>query len=143
MSRTRHYAALAAAIGILTLNACAAEQPATAAAPPGNGDAARYCALVAELNGLGEQIFADLPQDAAPEEITRREGMLVEQSSAQLAELERVAPVEISGDVAVFVADLKARATAPGGPDPAGAEAAEERIRAFDERTCPGGPDGS
>lgn len=141
MNTIRRYAALATAIGAVTLTGCAGEQPAAPAASA--GDVGRYCALVAELNGIGERVFADLSEDATPEEVTRREGMLVEQGAAQLSELERVAPAEIRADVPVFVADLRARASAPQGPDPAAAQAAEERILAFDEANCAGGADGS
>lgn len=142
---TRKLVPLAAiAISALALAGCAGTDPdpAPAAAPADSGDVARYCALVAELNGIGERIFADLPEDAAPEELMRGQAMLVQQGAAQLAEQEQVAPAEIRADVPIFLADLRARATGTRA-DPAAAQAAEERILAFDERNCPGGPQGS
>lgn len=142
---TRKLVPLAAiAISALALAGCAGTDPdpAPAAAPADSGDVARYCALVAELNGIGERIFADLPEDAAPEELMRGQAMLVQQGAAQLAELEQVVPAEIRADVPIFLADLRARATGTRA-DPAAAEAAEERILAFDERNCPGGAQGS
>lgn len=139
MSRTTYPVALAAAIGLLSLVGCAGEPPAPAAAPP-SADTARYCALVAELDGIGERIFADVPRDAPPEEFMRREGMLVEQAAGQFAELQRVAPGEIRDDVTVLLSELRARTTSPDGAASAAAEAAEERIRAFEEQACPGLP---
>lgn len=139
MSRTSYPVALAAALGLLALGGCAGSPQAPAAAQA-SGDTARYCALVAELEGIGERIFADVDRDAPPEELMRREGMLVEQGAGQFAELQRVAPGEIRDDVAVLVSELRARTTSPDGADPAAAEAAEERIRAFEEQACPGLP---
>lgn len=116
-----------------------AEQPPPGPPPSAAGDTARYCALVGEVNGIGERVFSDLPDDAPPEETGRRQGLLVQQAAAQLAEMQQAAPPEIRSDVAVFVRDLSARSTSPQGPDPAAAEAAEQRILEFEARSCPGG----
>lgn len=139
---------VAVALSALTLAGCAGEKPPPAPAPPAAapadaGDVNRYCALIAELNGIGERVFADLPEDASSEEYMRRESMFLEQAEAQLAELDQVAPVEIRADGALFEASMRARAAGQPGPDPAAVEAAEERERAFAERNCPLGPDGS
>lgn len=132
-----------AATGLLAGAGCAdriSPQPPTASE---TGGITRYCALVAEVNVIGERLFTDMPDDAPPAEVGRRQGLLVEQASTQLAEMQQVAPAEIHGDVTVFLTDLRARATALQGPDPAAAQAAEERIRNFETQHCALGPDGS
>jgi hypothetical protein len=73
--------------------------------------------------------------------VARRQGLLVQQGAAQLTELERIAPAEIRADVETFLADLRARASTAQGSDPAAAQAAEQRIRAFEDRNCSAGPD--
>jgi hypothetical protein len=134
----------------LALTACGDDEAPTtrssaesASTSAEGGDVDRYCELVAELNALGEQIFAGLPEEAAPEEVMLREQELVEQGAAQLDELERVAPDEIADDVPVVLDDLRARAATGEQPDAEAASAAEERVRAFDEEHCPAGADGS
>jgi hypothetical protein len=37
-------------------------------------------------------VFADMPEDAPPTEVGRRQGLLVEQAAAQLGEMQQVAP---------------------------------------------------
>lgn len=143
MTTTTRIALAAAAIGVLTLAGCAESGAAPATTAPDSGDVARYCQLVAELNGIGERIFADLPEDAPAEEITRREGLLAEQAAAPLAEMVRVAPPELRGDLALFMEGFQARADGTPAPDPEAAQAAEERIRIFDDANCAGGADGS
>jgi hypothetical protein len=129
----------------LVLVGCAGREPgpAPAAPTPAPGDVTRYCSLVAEVNNIGERVFADMPEDAPPTEVGRRQGLLVEQAAAQLGEMQQVAPAQIRSDVAVFLTDLRARTTALQGPDPAAAQAAEERIRNFEAQNCELGPDGA
>ena len=140
-------AAAAAAVSALILAGCSAAADAAGGSASdsaaGAGDTGRYCELVEELDALGEQIFADVPQDASPEEYMRREQMLVEQGAPQLEELEEVAPEEIREDVGVLLDDLRERAATGQSPDAEAAQSAEGRIRAFEEENCPGGPDGS
>lgn len=140
----------AVAIGVAVLPGCsgADADPGSgndpvASAPTGEGDVDRYCALVAEVNGIGERVFTGMPEDAPAQEYTARQKQLVEESAAQLEEMEAVAPVQIRADVPVFLADLPARAVTGESPDPVAAQAAESRIRAFEEENCPAGPDGS
>jgi len=139
----------AAACVALAVTGCAGG-PATAAptapapsagAPP--GDVIRYCALLAEVNGVGERVFADLPENATAEEQRRAKALFVEQAGPQMAEMIRVAPPEIRTDLELYQADVRARAAGEPGPDPAAVTAAEERARGFDEQHCPGGPDGT
>ncbi|MFD2092189.1 hypothetical protein [Blastococcus deserti] len=133
--------ALGAALA-LTLTACSDESagrqpsatPATTSA--GGGDVDRYCELTAELEALGEQIFADVPEDAPLEEHMRREQQLLDQASVQLDELAEVAPDEIRADVLVFLDDMRARAATGQQPDAEAALAAEDRILAFEEEHC-------
>jgi hypothetical protein len=134
---------VALAITGLVLVGCASREPDPAPAAPAPGHVTRYCSLVAEVNNIGERVFADMPEDAPPTEVGRRQGLLVEQAAAQLGEMQQVAPAQIRSDVAVFLTDLRARTTALQGPDPAAAQAAEERIRKFEAQNCELGPDGS
>jgi hypothetical protein len=145
---TRGTVPLGVALAALALAGCSGQDPAPTQAPAATaqtatGDANRYCTLVAELNRIGQRVFADLPENAPPDEESRRQGLLVQQGATQLAELERVAPAEIRADVITFLTNLRARASASQGPDPAAAQAAEQRIRAFEERNCPLEPDTS
>jgi hypothetical protein len=106
------------------------------------GDPARYCALTAELDALGESIFGALPRTAGPEEFAVAERELVRRAGDRLEELERVAPEEIRADVPVLIEGLRARAgiqDAEVGEEEAAA--AERRILAYEERACPAAPD--
>lgn len=133
--------ALAAGLA-LALAACGEDEPATqsaagsSATSADSGDADRYCELTAELEGLGEQIFADVPEDASPEEYMRLEQQLLEKGSAQLEELERVAPEEIADDVSVMLDGMRARAATGEDPNQDAASAAEERVLAWEEQNC-------
>jgi hypothetical protein len=133
----------ALAVTGLVLVGCAGREPSPAPATPSAADVTRYCSLVAEVNDIGERVFAGMPDDAPPTEVGRRQGLLVEQAAAQLVEMRQVAPRQIRSDVAVFLTDLEARTTAPQGPDPAAAQAAEQRIRDFETQNCELEPDGS
>jgi hypothetical protein len=142
MNRTR-LAPLVLAGGLaLALAACGDDEPDTqsAAEPtatsPASGDADRYCELTAELEGIGEEVFADVPEDAPAEEYMRREQQLLEQGSAQFEELERVAPEEIADDVPVMLDGIRARAATGEDPDQDTASAAEERVLAWEEENC-------
>lgn len=113
----------------------AARQATTAAV----GDPARYCALTRELDADGEKFFAPLGRDATPKQFEAAERRFIEASQPRLAELRRVAPRQIAGDVQKLLAGMQQRA----GLKPAvavseaQAAAAEERIRAYEKRTCP------
>lgn len=148
--RTSTRAWLAAIALTAALTACGSEDTAapSSSEPLGGasgetGDVDRYCGLVEELNAVGERVFADLPDNPSAEEVMAREQRFVKEAAPQLEELEEVAPEEIREDVPVFLDDLRARAETGESPDPEAAGAAEQRIRAFEEDNCPGGPDGS
>ena len=109
---------------------------------PDAGNPARYCALTAELDALGETIFGALPETAGAAEFAAAEQELVRRAGERLDELERVAPEEIRADVPVLIEGLRARAGIPGAEvDEAEAEAAEQRILAYEERACPAAPE--
>ena len=95
--------------------------------------AERYCELVGEVEAAGEAAFADVAEDASPEEIVAAEAAFVERADDQLAEMVEVAPEEISEDVQTFVDDIRERAAGREGTD---VSAAEERILAFEEANC-------
>jgi hypothetical protein len=143
MNRTRSAPLALGAALVLVLTACGDDaspdtQASTGSAgtSPGAGDADRYCELTTELEALGEQVFADVPQDAPPEEYVRREQQLLDQASAQLDELVEVAPDEISDDVGVYLADMRERAATGQSTDGDAASAAEERILAWEQENC-------
>lgn len=100
------------------------------------GDVDRYCELTAELDAKGEQVFADLPEDAAPEEVMAREQELLEQVSPQFDELVEVTPDAIQDDVPILLDGIRARATTGEDPNQEASSAAEERILAFEEEHC-------
>ena len=130
--------ALAAAVA-LALTACGDDAPAgteTSASSAEGGDVDRYCELTAELDATGEEVFADLPEDAAPEDVMAREQQLLEQVSPQFDELIEVAPDAIEDDVPVLLDGIRARATTGEDPNQAASSAAEERILAFEEEHC-------
>jgi hypothetical protein len=80
---------VALAVTGLVLAGCAGREPEPAPAAPAPGDVTRYCVLVAEVNNIGERVFADMPEDAPPTEVGRRQGLLVERAAAQLGEMQR------------------------------------------------------
>ena len=127
----------AVAVGVA---ACGDDEPArtepAAATAAETGDVKRYCELTAELDAVGEQIFADMPEEATPEDAMQREQQLVAQSAPQMEELVEVAPEEIAEDVSVLLDGLRARAATGEDPDQETASAAEERILAFEEENC-------
>ncbi len=144
MTHRMHATLAAVSIGALTLAGCSedATPDAAGAATSVAADAEEYCAHVADLNGLGERVFADVPEDAGPDVMTAAWQRLLDEGAASIDGLESTAPAEIADDVPVFLDDLRARATTGESTDPEAAQAAEERIRAFEEENCPLGPDG-
>lgn len=131
-----------ALVALLGLAACGDDdsdnrddRPAAAAAAP---DPGRYCALTRRLDADGEKFFAGLGRDATPEDYAAAERRFIEQSSPQLAELQRVAPTQIAADVRKLLAGMQQRA----GLKPAievseaQASAAEQRITAYEKRAC-------
>lgn len=124
----------------LGIAACGDDEPTgsdtAAATATQTGDVERYCALTAELDAMGEQIFADMPEEATPEDAMQREQQLVAQGAPQMEELVEVAPEEIAEDVSVLLDGLRARAATGEDPDQEAASAAEERILAFEEENC-------
>ena len=121
----------------------AGEGSSSAAPPSGPGDVDRYCTVVAQVNATAEEVFAGAAEDAPASEVQLRWQQLLDRAAPQFTEMPAVAPAEIADDVPVFLADLRARAETGQSPDSTTAQAAEERIRAFEEQHCPGGPDGS
>jgi hypothetical protein len=143
MTRTRLTPLALAAGLVLALAACSEDEPAaaertasSAEASAGSGDADRYCELTAELEGIGQQVFADVPEDATEEDYVRLEQQLLDQGSRQLDELARVAPEAIADDVPVLLDGMRARAATGEDPDQDAASAAEERILAWEEENC-------
>ena len=107
--------------------------PAVAAADPN-----RYCALTRELDAEGESFFADLGEDATPEEYEAAERRFVTRFAGKLEELEQAAPQEIKSDVAVLLAGQRQRAGLPSSTrvDESDGSVAERRIRAWEKRSC-------
>ncbi|HWI07407.1 MAG TPA: hypothetical protein VNT54_07805 [Solirubrobacteraceae bacterium] len=143
MLRTSLTALAVALAALLSLAGCgddddddkAARQAATAAV----ADPARYCTLTRELDADGERFFAALGRDATPKQFEAAERRFIKASQPKLDELRRVAPRQIAGDVQKLLAGMQQRAgLEPAAPvSEAQATAAEERIRAYEKRTCP------
>ena len=134
-----------AVVAALALVACGddardegAGSKATTATVAAAGDVERYCALTRELDAEGEAFFADLGEDARPEQYEAAERRFIETHSDDLDELGSVAPNAIEADVHKLFAGMRERA----GLQPAievseaQASAAEERIQAFEQRNC-------
>jgi hypothetical protein len=128
-------------VAVLGLAACGdddEEQRDAGATVTAAGDVERYCALTRRLDAEGEKFFADLGEDASAEQYEAAERRFIETHSGDLDELARVAPREITSDVQKLFAGMRERA----GLKPqievseAQASAAEERIRAFEKRSC-------
>lgn len=141
MTRTRLTPLAMGAALALALTACG-DDPATqssaesAPSSAAGGDVDRYCELTAELDARGEQVFADLPEDAPQEEVLRREQQLLEQISPQFDELLEAAPDAIEDDVPILLDGIRARATTGEDPNQEASSAAEDRILAFEEENC-------
>ena len=131
-------AALAALLAIAACggddNAASDKKAVTAAA----GDVKRYCALTRELDAAGEKFFAELGEDARPEEFEAAERRFIERSAGELQELERVVPRETRADVRKVLAAMRERAGLETAVDldRAEASAAEKRVRAYEKRSC-------
>lgn len=149
MTRTRLAPLALGAALTLVVPACSDEEPTTqsstgpASVTAESGDVDRYCTLTEDMNALGKEIFADVPEDATAEQVMALQQQLVDRGAAILEEMEEVAPEEIREDVAVFNDDLRARAATGQSADEEAAAAAEESSRAFADEHCPGGADGS
>ncbi len=115
-----------------------AGREAAAATVAAGGDVERYCALTRELDAEGEAFFADLGEDARPEQYEAAERRFIETHSDDLEELGRVAPSAIRTDVQRLFAGMRERAGLPPAIEvsEAQASAAEERIQAFEKRSC-------
>lgn len=102
------------------------------------GDGERYCALTRELDAEGEKFFADLGEEASPADYEAAERRFIEAHSDDLDELGRVAPRQIKADVQKLFAGMRERAGLKPGIDVSEAQAsrAEERIMAFERRSC-------
>jgi len=142
MTRTQLAPLALAAAAVLALSACGDDEPsaaassATTAAEAAGGDVDRYCELTAELDAKGETLFADLPQDAPPEEVQRLEQQLLEEVAPSFEELIEVAPDAIEDDVPILLDGIRARAATGEDPNQEASSAAEERILAFEEANC-------
>lgn len=128
--------ALAAALG---LAACGGDDANdNDQAQTADGDVGRYCALTKELDAAGEEFFSELGEDASPQQFEAAERRFVESHSRELDELQRAAPVTLKPDVDKLIAGIRQRA----GLEPATevsereASAAEERVKAFENREC-------
>ncbi len=128
-------------VAVLGLGACGDDdqgQDEAGATVTAAGDVDRYCALTRRLDAEGEKFFAGLGEDARPEQYEAAERRFVEAHTGDLDELARVAPRAIEADVQKLFAGMRQRA----GLKPAiavseaQASAAEERIRAFEKRSC-------
>ncbi len=133
-----------ALVTTFALAACGGEdEPGdTRAATTTNGDATasteRYCELVGEFDAAGEDFFAGLGEDSSPEEFEAAERRFVERYDDELAVLGAAAPSEIRDDVQKVLAGTRQRAglEAPVEVPEAEVDAADERVRAFEERAC-------
>jgi hypothetical protein len=130
MQRTTAVAALAA----LTLAAAACGGDDDAAPRAAAAGPQRYCALVDELDRRGEVAFAEAKR---PAEFVAIERGFVAGIADDTAELERVAPVRIRGDVRTMVSAMRGRAGLADVKVPQReASAAEKRVKAFEKTAC-------
>lgn len=133
-----------ALVTTLALAACGGdEEPGdTRAATTTNATATqntqRYCQKVAEFDAAGEDFFAGLGEDSSPEEYEAAERRFVERYGDELEELRATAPPEISDDVRKVLIGMRQRAglQTPVELSEAEVNAADERVRAFEERAC-------
>lgn len=133
-----------AVVTTIALAACGGEDDSTgtpAATTTSAGateNTERYCGLVAEFDAAGEDFFAGLGEDSKPEEFEAAERRFVERYDDELEALGRSAPAEIRDDVQKVLAGMRQRAglEAPTEVPEAEVDAADERVRAFEERAC-------
>ena len=133
-----------AVVTTLALAACGGEDRpsdtggATTAAPSAAADLERYCGLVGELETAGEDFFADLDENSGPEEFEAAERRFVERYGDELGAIGAAAPAEIRDDVQKVLAGTRQRAglDTPIEVTEPEVDAADERVRAFEERAC-------
>ena len=102
------------------------------------GDLARYCELVAQIDKAAAEISAELQKKKNPtkKDLNKAERDFFAEYGDEVDEIAETAPAEIADDVATLVAALKART---GGPkvDPEDASAADQRVAEFEDKNCP------
>lgn len=92
----------------------------------------RYCELTAHIEAQAEQAFSSLGDDSSDEDAARVQRALLADVDDELDELTRVAPEEISDDVAAFVASFRAQMRGE-----ADEPADDSAIVAWEEDNCP------
>lgn len=133
-----------ALVTTLALAACGGdEEPgdtraATTTNAEATGNTQRYCQKVAQFDAAGEDFFAGLGEDSKPEEFEAAERRFVERYGDELAALRATAPPEIRDDVQKVLIGMRQRAglETPVELSEAEVDAADERVRAFEERAC-------
>ena len=116
---------------------CGGDEEGETETAPGP-DLARYCELSAEADRAGDAAFAGLESDpeATREDYEAAEREFVEDNQALLDELGEVAPVEISQDLEIMIAGIRARAGLGPSVDEADAVPAEKRVQTFEKQNC-------
>jgi hypothetical protein len=133
-----------ALVTTLALAACGGEEEpgdtraATTTSATAIQNTQRYCQKVAELDAAGEDFFAGLGEDSKPEEFEAAERRFVERYGDELEALRATAPPAIRDDVQKVLIGMRQRAGLETSVEVSEAEvaAADERVRAFEERAC-------
>lgn len=133
-----------ALVTTLALAACGGDdqsgdtRAATTTSAAATQNTQRYCQLTRDLDAAGEDFFADLGEDAKPEEFEAAERRFVERYGDELEVIRAAAPPEIRDDVQKVLIGMRQRAglKTPVEVSEAEVEAADERVRAFEERAC-------
>ena len=133
-----------ALITTLALVACGGEEEpgdtraATNKSATATQNTQRYCQKVAQFDAAGEEFFAGLGEDSTPEEFEAAERRFVERYDDELEALRATAPPEVRDDVQKILIGMRQRAglETPVELSEAEADAADERVRAFEERAC-------
>ena len=133
-----------ALVTTLALAACGGdEEPgdtraATTTSATATQNPQRYCQMVAQFDAAGEDVFAGLDEDSPPEEFEAAERRFVERYGDELEALPAAAPAQISDDVQKVLIGMRQRAglKTPVELSEADVDAADERVRAFEERAC-------
>ena len=105
-------------------------------------DRQRFCAVGQRLERAGRRAFAGLDgqNEASRAEVRKAERQFAAQHGQLLGEVQRVAPRPIQSDVRTLVAATFARAGLGGqAPPRQKAQAAEQRVSAFERRNCRSG----
>jgi hypothetical protein len=138
MLRSTTVAALT--IAVFASTACG-DDDTPPAQPKSAGNVERYCELTREMDAAGEKFFAELERDenATPADYEAAEREFIQAHARQFDAVERLAPPTIKSDVRTLLEGQRVRAgLAPAGAvDEAEASAAEERVMAFERRSCP------